>query len=48
MADELAVSQPDGNQGDTPPDAESQNSGTPDHQAQLQERDSKIAKLEMT
>ena len=46
MADELAVPQPDGNQGDTPPDAESQNSGTPDHQAQLQERDSKIAKLE--
>ena len=46
MADELAASQPDGNQGDTPPEAGSQNSGTPDHQTQLQERDSKIAKLE--
>jgi hypothetical protein len=46
MADEEAVSQVDGGQQDNPLEAtEAQNSGTPDYQAQLQERDAEIAKL---
>ena len=43
MADEEAVSQPDGNQGDTPPTTEAPE---PDYETQLKERDAKIAKLE--
>ena len=43
MADEEAVSQPDGNQGDTPPTTEAPE---PDYETQLKERDEKIAKLE--
>ena len=46
MADDLAVSQPDGDQGDTPQTTETPESGTPDYEAQLKERDEKIAKLE--
>ena len=46
MADEEAVSQVDGGQQDNPQDStEPQDSGTPDYQAQLQERDAEIAKL---
>ena len=46
MADEEAVSQVDGGQQDNPLEAtEAQNSGTPDYQAQLQERDAEISKL---
>ena len=43
MADEEAGSQPDGNQGDTPPTTEAPE---PDYETQLKERDAKIAKLE--
>ena len=43
MADEEAVSQPDVNQGDTPPTTEAPE---PDYETQLKERDAKIAKLE--
>jgi hypothetical protein len=46
MADDLAVSQADGSQQDTPQDsAESQASGTPDYETQVKERDAEIAKL---
>jgi len=46
MADEEAVSQVGGSQQDNPLEAtEPQPSGTPDHQAQLEERDAEIAKL---
>ena len=46
MADEEAVSQVDGSQQDNPQEStEPQDSGTPDYQAQLQERDAEIAKL---
>ena len=46
MADEEAVPQVGGSQQDNPlEDTEPQNSGTPDYQAQLAERDAEIAKL---
>ena len=46
MADEEAVPQVGGSQQDNPlADTEPQNSGTPDYQAQLAERDAEIAKL---
>jgi|10_taG_2_1085330.scaffolds.fasta_scaffold03190_2 hypothetical protein len=46
MANEEAVPQVDGGQQDNPLEAtEPQPSGTPDHQAQLAERDAEIAKL---
>jgi hypothetical protein len=46
MADDLAASQVDGSQQDNPQDpTEPQTSGTPDYQAQVQERDAEIAKL---
>ena len=46
MADDLAVSPTGGNQEDNPQDStEPQDSGTPDYQAQVKERDAEIAKL---
>jgi len=46
MADDLAASPTGGNQNDNPQDStEPQGSGTPDYQAQVQERDAEIAKL---
>jgi len=46
MADDLAASPTGGNQDDNPQDStEPQGSGTPDYQAQVQERDAEIAKL---
>ena len=46
MADEEAVPQVGGSQQDNPlADTEPQGSGTPDYQAQVQERDAEIAKL---
>ena len=46
MADKEAVSQVDGSQQDNPQGTtEPQTSGTPDYQAQVQERDAEIAKL---
>lgn len=46
MADDLAASPTGGNQDDNPQDpTEPQGSGTPDYQAQVQERDAEIAKL---
>ena len=49
MANEEAVPQVDGGQQDNPLEGtEPQNSGTPDYQAQLAERDAEIAKLAKT
>ena len=46
MADDVAVSPTGGNQEDNPQDStEPQDSGTPDYQAQVKERDAEIAKL---
>ena len=46
MADDLAVAPTGGNQEDNPQGStEPQDSGTPDYQAQLKERDAEIAKL---
>ena len=46
MADDLAVAPTGGNQEDNPQGSTApQDSGTPDYQAQLKERDAEIAKL---